>query len=519
MAKNNDRSQRSRLREQIKQITNKRFKARKNALRGVVGTQQLGDVDVVKTSTYRTYNLLKPLYDPVKLYAIVEQSSVLPQCIDAMVRNIDGFGYDLHFLGTETDSLRGDVQEEKKNIEAFFDKVNENQSFTTVRQLVRQDVEATGNGYFEVVRLKSGEIGLIYYLDCRYTRVQALQDEPVYIQTQLMRGGRLRNVRVAKYFRRYAMVSADSQRIRWFKEFGDPRPMDADTGEYATEGPVNNPASEVIHVKIGTGVYGRPRWIGNALTAMGMTKADFVNYDLFDNQLIPPMAIMVSGGVLTDESVDDISELLLERKGVKNFNKVLILEAQSEGAITDKSATQVKIQELSSRSEDAMFVNYTESGEKKIRTAFRLPDLYLGRSEAYSKSTADSSRMVAEEQIFVPLRAHFDELVNSLIMPELKAKNWKFVSKGPRLITGEDIINAYDKFAQNGVYSINDGIRLSNNVLGTNLVPYDRPWAEFPSSIVVALAQNALLGGMDELFEDTTQTTTTTSTTTAPDEG
>ena len=166
--------------------------------------------------------------------------------------------------------------------------------------------------------------------------------------------------------------------------------MDSATGFYeGEEGYPKEPslASELIHLKIGTDTYGTPRWVGNILNAMGMHASDYVNWDLFENQVVPPLVIMVSGGTLTSESVEDIKQILLQKKGVANFNKTLILEAQGEGGTNERNAVKIEMKELSAaRKEDAMFVEYVDKGERRIRGAFRLPPLYLGQAETYSKS-------------------------------------------------------------------------------------------------------------------------------------
>lgn len=447
--------------------------------------------------------VLKPPYDPVKLYQIVENSSILPQCIDAMVLNADGFGHQFFYTGPSEKEDTPEVLGEKENLENFFKKVNEKESFKTVRKSIRKDIETTGNGYMEVIRSIDGSIGVLYHADARYIRLQKKQPKPTTIKAILYRKGSWRPVSISKRFRRYVMVTSTSKKqYRWFKEYGDPRKMDADTGKYEGEEGYKGTdlASEILHFKIGNDTYGVPRWAGNIITAMGLHSSDFVNYDLFENQVVPPLAIMVSGGKLTNEAVEDIKQILLQKRGTENFNKVLLLEAVTEGDITDKTQAKIELKELSSaRKEDSMFTNYTDAGEHRIRGSFRLPPLYLGRADTYSKSTADSSKMVAEEQVFVPERELFDEIVNLTLMEEIQTKYHAFKSKGPRLITGEQIINGFTAFGKLGVFTINEGIRLANRTLGLDITLYKEPWANYPIAIVVELARLGLLSGMDEI--------------------
>lgn len=87
----------------------------------------------------------------------------------------------------------------------------------------------------------------------------------------------------------------------FFREFGDPRQMEATTDEY-TEQPPANPATEIVHDKIGTGHYGIPRWIGHVPSLAGTRKAEELNWRYFDQGRHTPMAITVTGGQLTTDS-------------------------------------------------------------------------------------------------------------------------------------------------------------------------------------------------------------------------
>lgn len=448
-------------------------------------------------------DLLAPPYDPFKLYAICEASAIVPQCIEAMVYNIDGFGHDMAYIGPAGEENDPKVLAEKKGFENYIGKINEKDSFTTVRKSFREDLEKTGNGYFEIIRDQFKRIVLIYRADARYMRLQKLQEDAQVVKVSLFRGkeyGKV-EIEVRKRFRRFAMIiDKTKSKVKWFKEYGDPRKMDAISGKYENElekdETIKELASEILHFKIGNETYGIPRWAGAILTVMGLRSADYVNWDLFDNQVVPPLAILVSGGKLVKESLHDIRNIMKQKRGLENFNKILILEAQGEGAVGDRNNARVELKEMSfARKEDAMFVKYTDNGEHRVRGCFRLPPLYLGRSDSYSKSTADSSKMVAEEQVFVPERLFFDSVMNSTIFGEAKLKYWVYKSKGPRLVAGTDIIDGFKVFGSQGVFSINEGIRLANSILGTDIAVYDKEWANIPIPIVLFNARYGASGG------------------------
>ena len=47
-----------------------------------------------------------------------------------------------------------------------------------------------------------------------------------------------------------------------FKEYGDPRTLNLETGQYDERTPIDKQANEVVHFKIGSGAYGKPRCTG-----------------------------------------------------------------------------------------------------------------------------------------------------------------------------------------------------------------------------------------------------------------
>lgn len=384
----------SSLRDELMKAVEEAQQERATLTAGVFGSRQEVKESNFSSDIISKNSLITPPYDPDRLYTIVESSGILPQCVDAMVQNVDGFGYELKYTGDPENEGSDAVIGERKNIGSFFDRINERESFRTLRINLRRDIEVTGNGYIEIIRFMGGGIATMYHMDSRLVRLQAKQDKPTKYRVKMWRNGKLRPITVMRRFRRYAMMVSpgSSKKLRWFKEFGDPRKMCAVTGKYEDEldkkDTIKEEASEVLHFKIGNGAYGVPRWSGQVLNALGMNSADYVNWDLFENQVVPPLVVMVSGGTLTTESVRDIKRILIRKRGVENFNKVLILEAQSEGNVTDKSAIKIEMKELSvARKEDAMFVQYTDKGEHRVRSAFRLPPLYAGRADCFSEDT------------------------------------------------------------------------------------------------------------------------------------
>lgn len=472
----------------------KAAQSNEDALSGFGSRQPNTEKDIYTNTDLTTHRLLKPPYAPKKMQKIVEANGKVNTCIETYISNIDGYGHDFMFTGEKSQEKDKEVLAEKQMLEGFFSKVNEDQSFITLRKKLRRDYETIGYAFIEAIRYNNGELATLYHAAPEYTRIQAKQKTPVEIEVSLPRNGQIRKTKIKKYFRKFAMMTnATKKTLKWFKEFGDPRKMCAITGKYEEElsagEKIQEEASEIIHLKQGNNVYGIPRWVGVAAVALGINNADYVNYDTFNSNGIPALAILVSGGQLTEESIEDIVGMIEGSKGKENWHKVAILEAISgdEGELGDKATnTRISFEKLNQPS-DSSFDNYINNGEKRIRSCFRLPPLLTGDMENYSRSSSDSSKLVAEDQVFGPERNEFDEIINFTILADLGIKHWRFMSNGPKMMDSSDITDMTGKLARAGGISVNDSVRLTNRILSMDKSLYDAEWANIPIAILLEL--------------------------------
>lgn len=437
----------------------------------------------------------KPPYDIAKLYELVEESGVVGACIDAYVSNICGFGYMIAPVKKTSYDLTEEEQNQKTMLEEIFKHPNPFESFSTIQERVLFDREACGNGFIEVIRDTSGKPSMLFWADAKRVRIADVDKEPVEIEASIIRRGRLVKVKTLKQFKRFVMLNSNGE-LRYFKEYGDPRLVNALTGETVDKKKLPKdfiPASELIHFKIGTGTYGVPRWAKIIKTALGINLAEFINYDLFDSQGIPPCIVSVEGGELTEESLEDLYNLFQSAKGAKNFNKVLLLEAISTTTTLEgkEAVPKIKIEDLTSyRKEDVLFEKYMTHAEQYIRKiGFRLPELFLGATENLNYATAKISRETAEEQVFIPERRKFDEVINNTIIKDLGITSLEFVTRNPVIKSAEDVIRILPQLIKAGPFSMNELIEYANKNFGLNLEPYDEDWADLPVPLLVNLFQ------------------------------
>ncbi len=444
------------------------------------------------------------------LGAFVDESNILRQCINAYETNIDGFGHVLDMVVDEEEfpeARTGEAKIEASRLEEFFQYAYSSGSFVDLRRKTRHDIEATGVGYWEVIRDPKGQIIRLEHIPSYTMRMTSLDPEAQTVIELRQVGVEQKPVKVSKRFRVFCQISdsAGKQETVWFKEFGDPRVLDHKTGEWKATGDRKNAATEVIVFRSDyhpTSPYALPRWIGNLPSVLGSRASEEINVLYFDNKTVPPLVIMVSGGQLTKGSIKRLEHVLNhEIKGRENFHKALVLEAVStdEAAMRGTStAPKIEIKPLTeAQLSDAMFQAYDENNRRKIMSAFRLPPVLVGQTGDYNRATSEAAMLMVEEQVFRPERLAFDYFLNRWLMPALGAHYWKFKSLGPNVSWNEDLIAALGAGEGAGAMTPNLGREILSDVLEKELPKIEEPWGDIPYSLTLAQT-GALLGmGLD----------------------
>jgi len=365
-------------------------------------------------------NVIRPTYDFSRLQELVANNNALLSCITAMEVNIDGTGYTIQL---DTEEVPNDKEKERiALVEDFFNNPYPKTSFTTIRRKLRYDLESVGNGYLEVIRNAAGLLIYLKRIDpstMRLVRLGVAIDTPKTV----IRGGSEFTVMVSERPRSY--VQKINTKLVYFKDYGVETNIDKKTGIWA-EGseamPFENQGSEVIHFTVIEDMYtpyGLPRWINQIPSVIGSREAEEYNLEYFNNGGIPPVIISVSGGVMAEKSKTDL-EAILNGKAKTKFRGAVIETHSVGGDLSSTSKVDVKVEKFGNEnSKDSMFENYDIKCEKRIRSSFRLPPLFVGKADDYSYATAYASYAIGEAQVFRPERFEFDEIINKTIMREL----------------------------------------------------------------------------------------------------
>lgn len=444
--------------------------------------------------------VIEPPFDLLTLAMLPESSSELNQCVEAMEMNIEGFGHRFIPRVKSDDKVKmspemeRDVNRERVKLTNFFMYASMDHDFVTLRRMLRRDEESTGNSYVEVIRDAQGGIQQFNHVPAHQVRIGRLEDKPREVEvpilellednsvviTKVKRYKRHRKYVQRRTLRNQSLAIVQSGKVTWFKEFQDPRMIDNTTGQEVTDPAKvdelrakNQLANELIHFRIysSRSVYGIPRYIGNLLSIFGDRAAEEINYITFKNNNIPSMAICVSNGMLTQGTIERIESFVESQiQGSDNYSKFLIVEAESFAEGEDGGQIKVDIKPLTKdQHRDAMFQAYSANNRNAIRQAFRLPPIFVGRADEYTRATAESSRRLADEQIFAPARDQFDSFINLRLFPEMGFRYHKFKSNSPNTTDNAEMVAILANAEKTGGMTPRIARLILSDVLGIDL--------------------------------------------------
>lgn len=449
-------------------------------------------------------NIIETPYDMVGLSNAYERSNMLKQCVTAMVTNIASFGFRIVPVDEDTEI----DEAEKEELKSFVDSANVEESLTTIHSKVVEDFEKYGFTFMEVIRDAAGRISLLKHAPAFKTRMLAKDTRAVTVKNTIYRGSRRAEVAERKKFRRFVQIVGGKK--TYFKEFGDPRQLDFKTGEYGSVA-AQSQATELIHIKQNSEEpYGVPRWINQLPSILGSREAEEVNLRYFEDNTVPPMILSVAGGRLTQQSWQQLQDLL-QNQGVgrERQHKILLIEAvpEKEG-LDDKGTVSLQVEKLTDqRQSDGLFKDYDEANQAKIRSAFRLPPVVVGLSQDITFATANVSTFVAETQVFSAMRGFYDEIYNKKIVQHslgLKLKTCKLESKAQAITNPEQVVKALTALNVMGAVTPRQAIEIANESLQVSLKQYPKEgekdyeeWMDQPIQLTIKETGSRSLGDQD----------------------
>ena len=373
------------------QVSMRYLQESKSIEQGVNGAQSKAiNPGQVYRNGYGIFDLITPPYNLYELSAYYDTSFANHAAVDAKVSNTVGTGY--HFEMTHAALLKLEnmnnesaQQKAKKRIEQlkielrdYLESLNDDESFTKVLEKVMTDMEATGNGYIEVGRTVTGEIGYVGHIPATTMRVRRLRDG--YIQ--IIAG-------TIVYFRNFQATNSNPVT-------DDPRP------------------NEVIHLKEYSPLntfYGVPDIIAAMTSLQGDQMAARYNIDYFENKAVPRYIITVKGAKLTPEAEDKLFRFFqTSLKGQSHRTLYIPLPGDQEG-----QKIEFEMHPVENSVQEASFSQYRKQNRDDILMAHQVPMSKLGGIDGSGSAAAMAQDRTFRDQVCKPLQEYIAKAVNRII--------------------------------------------------------------------------------------------------------
>lgn len=436
-------------------------------------------------------DILEPPYSIELLMTISkEESTIVPQCIDAYKRNIAGFGHELQYKQSDIEESEDMKREWILVDQEIIPCLSIEKPFKEILETFIDDRESTGNGYMEIIRNMEGKPAEIVNMQPQYMRLTKKDQNPQKVD-YVINGKKITR---SRKFRRF--VQKVGTNTTYFKEYGDPRFLNKDTGDFSdiSFGPSLD-ATEVYHSKIGgSGPYGVPRWVSHSPHIIGTRKAEELNLRYFKQGRHMPLGIIVKNGLLDDESEAALAEYASSVEGEDNQHKFLVIQVKAgeDEATGEPIAADIELKSLADiLQNDALFLEYDDKSRQKVQSAFRLPDIYVGYSRDFNRATADAAREITEEQVFEPERNSLEFIINNILLLPYELKHVYVNLRKPEISNTEDLVKMLDVLSKYGGTTFNDLREVAAKVLNKDLESFGGEEANQPIALVLQAIKKA----------------------------
>jgi PBSX family phage portal protein len=363
---------------------------------GRAGASSKALIDKYATG-YGAFDVVEPDYNLDYLAKLYEISPAHRASVDAKITNIVGLGY--HFIESlntkeklseisdeeELLRVRGRINRSKRNLENWLTSLNNEETFIETLRKFLIDYETIGNGYLEIGRTVSGEVGYIGHIPATTVRRRIHKDG--YVQ----------------------IVAGRTTFFRNFQDFDMNNPIGDDARP-----------NELIHIAKYTptnSYYGIPDIISARNAVAGEEFASRFNLDYFEHKAVPRYIIVVKNARLSGESEKKLVNFLQTGlKGQHHRTIYVPLPADSEG-----KQVEFKLEPIEASITDASFTKYKTMNRDEILMAHRVPLAQVGNMSGGIGASRDASRMF-KEQVCRPIQ----DIIEKRLAPFFKEKTNAF---------------------------------------------------------------------------------------------
>lgn len=356
---------------------------------------------VVYRNGYGIFDIITPPYNMYELANYYDTSFANHAAIDAKVENIVGLGYDFEIsartllqLEAKEDSSAADkakkrIERAKIELRDWLESLNDEDSFTTTMEKIYTDLQSTGNGYMEVGRTVTGEIGYVGHIPATTIRVRRLRDGFVQV---------IGNKFV--YFRNFGATNKNPMTT-------DPRP------------------NEIIHFKSYSPLntfYGVPDIVSAINSLYGDQLASQYNIDYFGNKAVPRYVVTLKGAKLSSEAEDKMFRFL--QTGLKGqSHRTLYIPLPGD---SDTNKVEFKMEPIENGVQEGSFERYRKQNRDDILVAHQVPLSKIGGGDASAIAAALAQDRTFKEQVARPAQRQLEKMINKIIREKTDILEFKF---------------------------------------------------------------------------------------------
>ena len=439
-------------------------------------------------TAYGLFDVVLPPYNLDELAFFFDNSFANHAAINAKVANTVGLGY--NFIMSDIVKARIEeiedvnqrvraqrkVERAKSELTNWLEELNDEDTFTHVLEKAMTDYEATGNGYIEIGRKNTGEIGYIGHIPATTIRVRRMRDGYVQIV---------------------------NQRVVFFKNFQDKKTVNPVTTDQRP--------NELIHIKKYSPkntYYGVPDVVSAATSVVGDQLAARYNIDYFENKAVPRYIVTLKGAKLSADAEDKLFRFL--QSGLRGQNhRTLYIPLPGDAA---DNKVEFKMEPVENGIQEGSFDKYRTSNVHDILMAHQVPISKVGSDPGSSIASALVSDRTFKEQVARPSQKNLEKTINKLIKEKTDILLLKF---NELTLTDENTQSQIDERYLRAQVVVPNDIRPR---LGLPVVPQgDTPVVMTPQQ---RAEQNAQMAGTRQRDEQrTNEASDSTSTTTGRNPG
>ena len=350
---------------------------------------------------YGLFDVITPPYNLYELASYYDTSFANHAAIDAKVENVVGLGYKFELtdrtmlrfeMNDDDDAVnraRRRVERMKIEIRDWLESLNDEDTFQQTMEKFYTDVQATGNGFLEIGRTVTGEIGYVGHIPATTVRVRRLRD---------------------------GFVQIIGQKLVYFRNFGakNINPLTADQRP-----------NEILHLKQYSPLntfYGVPDILSAVSSLVGDSLAAQYNIDYFQNKAVPRYIITVKGAKLSADAEDKMFRFM--QTGLKGQNhRTLYIPLPGD---TDGNKVEFNMQPIENGVQEGSFEKYRKQNRDDILVAHQVPISKLGGSDSAAIAAALAQDRTFKEQVSRPAQRHLEKIVNKIVKEKTDILDLKF---------------------------------------------------------------------------------------------